>query len=305
MIMWVRLYMKDELIKVETKKFAFVILHFLDFEITVSCIETIRKKINYNDYVIIVVDNGSPNKTGEKIKHRYEKDSSIYVILLPYNVGFAKGNNAGFRYAKEKLKCQYICVLNNDVFIEQTDFCSVCDNIYTKNHFAVIGPQIELANGKIQPVRKKLESVSYFKIVRLELVLELFLFNKGIDIFHYIQILSKLMKNKKIGRDTENGTFQIDTVLHGCCWVFTPLFVNKFDGLIDKTFLYREEELLSVLLLNNQMHSAYCTDIKVKHLEDCATNMLKQNKREKIIFKVENEIDSLTILIKEMEKCSL
>lgn len=56
---------------------------------------------------IILVDNGSRDESVKFVRERY---TSVRVISLPDNLGFAGGNNAGIRNAVGK----YIALLNND-----------------------------------------------------------------------------------------------------------------------------------------------------------------------------------------------
>ena len=80
--------------------FAFVVLQYCAMQETLNCIESIKKYCDDN-YIIVVVDNGSPNGVGEKIKSICENDDKCVVIVNENNLGFAKGNNVGFRYAKK------------------------------------------------------------------------------------------------------------------------------------------------------------------------------------------------------------
>ena len=65
----------------------------------------------------MIVDNGSSNNSGKLIDSKYKDMSNIHVILLKDNLGFAKGNNIGFQYAKKELNCDFICMLNNDTIL--------------------------------------------------------------------------------------------------------------------------------------------------------------------------------------------
>ena len=78
----------------------YIILHFQVEEETVNCVNQL-KQID-GEHRIIIVDNCSPNGSGKKLSERYKNDSNIDVILHDKNDGFARGNNAGCKYAKEK-----------------------------------------------------------------------------------------------------------------------------------------------------------------------------------------------------------
>ena len=100
----------------------FVILHYLAEEMTVECVEKIEKCFNKNEYHIVVVDNASKNGSGYRLKKKYEKNEHCTVILNKNNLGFACGNNVGYRYAKENFNCEFMIIMNNDVLIEDSLF---------------------------------------------------------------------------------------------------------------------------------------------------------------------------------------
>lgn len=73
--------------------------------------------LNYpkNRYEIIVVDNNSKDKSKEILLNYDKKYSNIKTFFLKRNLGFSKGNNVGIRQAKG----EYICLLNNDCFVDK------------------------------------------------------------------------------------------------------------------------------------------------------------------------------------------
>ncbi len=99
---------------------AFVILHYQALDETIDCVNTIKKMVKGSRHIVIV-DNASPNKSGEILIAKYQQDEEITVLVSKENVGFARGNNLGYVEAK-KYSPEYIVVMNNDVFITQTNF---------------------------------------------------------------------------------------------------------------------------------------------------------------------------------------
>ena len=49
--------------------------------------------------------------------------------------------------------------------------------------------------------------------------------------------------------------------LHGCFMLFSRKYIEKFNGLDDRTFLYREEAILMKHLTENGLNSVYLPDI--------------------------------------------
>lgn len=86
-------------------------------------------------------------------------------------------------------------------------------------------------------------------------------------------------------------------MLRGCFWIFSPDYVERFDGLDDRTFLYREEQLLFIRLKKNGLHTYYDPELKIIHLEDAATNAVAKTEFKKRVFTLQNEVKSMKILI--------
>ncbi|MBM3256329.1 MAG: glycosyltransferase family 2 protein [Candidatus Moranbacteria bacterium] len=80
-------------------------------------IEALGRQTN-RDFGVVIVDNGSEDKTQEYlvkcVKENILKDVPLWVIILPENGGFALANNLAMTYAAEFLDFEYFLLLNND-----------------------------------------------------------------------------------------------------------------------------------------------------------------------------------------------
>lgn len=122
-------------------KIGYVILHYLTYDVTVECVEKVLNQLGKDD-VIVIVDNGSHNKTGKKLFNKYRKYKNVHTILNDKNLGFAKGNNLGFKYLKDNFDMDLIVMMNNDVLIEQDNWRKQLISIYDKEQFDLLGPEI-------------------------------------------------------------------------------------------------------------------------------------------------------------------
>lgn len=95
-------------------KVAIIILNWNGFDDTVECLNSL-KKLEYKNYKIVLVDNGSANNEGIRLK---EKFFAVHLIQNKINRGFAGGNNDGINWAL-KNGFEYIVNLNNDCIIEK------------------------------------------------------------------------------------------------------------------------------------------------------------------------------------------
>ncbi|WP_010239491.1 glycosyltransferase family 2 protein [Clostridium arbusti] len=142
-------------------KVSIVILNFNSFKDTKECLLSLQK-LEYSNYEIIVVDNSSTDGSYEKLKKEF---NTYNIIKSNENLGYANGNNIGIKYALEN-KADYICVLNNDVIVED-DFLDkiikvmeddkdiglagpcIC-KYHDKNIIQAMGANINLYNGLTQ-----------------------------------------------------------------------------------------------------------------------------------------------------------
>lgn len=130
------------------KKMVFVVLHYLTTDDTVECVSSIRRCCADGEYQIIIVDNASPNKSGKQLMEKYEKDKDIDLLILENNLGFARGNNVGIAYARNKYDPKYIVTLNNDIVLLQENTIELIEHEFCESKFAVLGPMVYTADGR-------------------------------------------------------------------------------------------------------------------------------------------------------------
>lgn len=93
-----------------------ILVNYNGYDDTVECIKSIQKS-NYDNYKIIIVDNGSNDK--EKLLNDDYINDVADIIISEDNLGFSGGNNLGIKYAKDKYNPEYYLLLNNDTVINE------------------------------------------------------------------------------------------------------------------------------------------------------------------------------------------
>ncbi|MEA3347297.1 MAG: glycosyltransferase, partial [Candidatus Auribacterota bacterium] len=88
------------------KQLSFIIINYNTADLTVKCIDSIKRFSNFK-HEIIVVDNGSLDESISRIRDSF---SDVKVVKNDENVGFAKACNKGFNESEGSL----ICFLNSD-----------------------------------------------------------------------------------------------------------------------------------------------------------------------------------------------
>jgi len=90
-----------------------IILTWNKLKFTKYCLYYLYRYTKYPNWDLIVIDNGSTDKTQPFLKEFQETHDNCQIILNSRNLGFARGNNQGIK----KAKGQYLVILNNDVFV--------------------------------------------------------------------------------------------------------------------------------------------------------------------------------------------
>ncbi len=101
-----------------TPRVSIIILNWNGLKETIGCLESL-KKIEYPNYQVIVVDNGSKRNEAGILEEKYK--GYIRLIRNKENLGFAEGNNVAIRKVIEAKTSDYILTLNNDITVE-SDF---------------------------------------------------------------------------------------------------------------------------------------------------------------------------------------
>jgi len=279
---------------------SFLILHYNTIFDTIGCIESIKKNMLYDNYIIVVVDNGSTNQSGMALEEKYYGKKKIIILKSDKNLGFAKGNNYGFNYIKKNTNSKFIIMLNNDTIITQKNFITVIEKIYNEEKFAILGPKIiSLVDRSNQnPVKVQFDDrKEVFKAMFKYLFL--YLFNL-VGIEDFIRFLKDKINKTNLEKPIKEANKRYQ--LHGSCLIFSQDYLQKHDGLYDKTFLYAEEDILSFICKRDNLTQKYDERIFIYHKEDSATNYTFKTTKKKRRFIYKHTAYSLYQLYQLMKK---
>ena len=223
----------------------------------------------------MVVDNGSNDGSYEILKKYFWKVPHVTLKKLKKNLGFARGNNAGIRYARTQLGAESCFVCNSDVIFEETLFDELLAAAETG--IGVISPSVFDGDYIPQPLSVDTKNpyltiaftwlyVLYMSIPECFLQKCLmFLYEclckpimKLIQLLYkrYSYILVKISELTKIGtkhsKDSgSKGSYKNLSnhyQIQGCAFLLTKEYFQFYQQLYPKTFLYGEELNLSVYL---------------------------------------------------------
>lgn len=94
----------------EWPRIAVLILTWNRWDELYVCLESFAL-LDYPNYHVIVVDNGSEDGTVDVVKRNFPW---VTLIENGENLGFCRGNNVGLRYIAEKPEYDYVFLLNSD-----------------------------------------------------------------------------------------------------------------------------------------------------------------------------------------------
>jgi len=162
-------------------KVSIIILNWNRWKDTVECLESLYQNI-YPDYNVVVIDNGSSDKSIEKIKDycegnirvgsdffqynegnkpikvleyteeelKYPKISyetvnlsnELILIKNNKNYGFAEGNNIGMKFVLEYMNPDYTLLLNNDTVVDKRFLNELVNVAESDAEIGAVGPKV-------------------------------------------------------------------------------------------------------------------------------------------------------------------
>lgn len=283
---------------------SFVILHYMAIEETKKCVDSILHNIK-GDKQIIIVDNDSPNNSYEELNKEYGTSSEVVVLKAKENLGFAKGNNLGYKYSVEHYNSDFIVVMNNDMEIFQEDFIEKIYSSYNEYGFYILGPDVYSTKKKYHqnPQTRKMPSKSdleksYRKLLIKDKLKFLFPIKWWIK-EKFFKDNSEIKAIADRSAETYVDKVVMNPLLHGSCFIFSKKFIEKYPEkcFYDKTFMYMEAEILYYLAQKNNELIIYYPDLKVDHHEDVATDLTFSKQYRKSIFSVECLLQSTSAFL--------
>lgn len=222
-------------------KVTVILVNYNGYNDTVECVKSL-KQIEYDNYEIIVVNNGSTYKPIEW-QQNYLMEHTVYVEIND-NLGFSGGNNIGIRMAIEN-KSDYVLLLNNDTVVTP-DCLQVM--VETAEKFEDVGA----IGGKINFLNR--QDLIWYGGGSYD-------FQKG-NVKHW-------KYNQKDCKSEEN--VQEVSFITGCLMLI-PISVIDVVGLLDESFfLYAEDLELCCRILKNKYKLLYCPDAQIYHKVSAST----------------------------------
>ncbi len=147
-----------------------IMINYNTFELTKNAIESIFKFSTNFEYELILIDNNSPDGSGEELK-RYFKEKIIY-IQSGGNFGTSKSFNLGVKISKGK----YILWLNTDILIKENFIYKLFNYMEDNCECGICGGNVLDFDGN--PTHSYREEIPNLKNIKKDMSLSYCFFNK-------------------------------------------------------------------------------------------------------------------------------
>ncbi len=277
----------------------FVVLHYNTIEDTERFIVSVFENIDIDSFQIVIVDNASPNRSGEILKEKYRENEKVSVILNSTNKGFARGNNTGIKYAEKNFDPDFIVMTNSDTYLIQKDFYYQIQKEYDFSHFFVLGPQIITPNGI---VLNQAQSRNPYDRKRTQQMIRSMKYHLIVNYCGMAKFSGRIgkfiSKARKMNPTIVNMNERREKVyLEGSCLIFSKDYISIYHGINPRTYMYFEEEILFYEMVRDRRKIVYNPLIKIFHSSHGATETVYSKRRKYMIFKCQNQLKSARILL--------
>ena len=197
-----------------------IIVNYKTTVLIKDCLDSLIKNTLGISYNIIVVDNDSRDEIEIMLKEHFP---DVKFILMGYNAGFARANNAGIRYSQAGV----VLLLNSDTILDN----NAIGNCYTQ---FIQSPYIACGVQLLNEDRTPQISGNYFIKGGVNVLLPLPYTGS------FLSFLAKLFRVKKPNVPEAKGIVEVD-------WINGAFLMVKYNaiqaaGLLDEDFfLYAEE----------------------------------------------------------------
>lgn len=135
-----------------------IIVNYNTAGLVIDAVASVLEQTHGVSYEVIIVDNASPDGSGETLKQRYEGCEAVKVILSDANLGFGGANNLGFSHSEGR----HILFLNPDTVLLNNAVALMVEYLENEPQVGVCGGNLFSQDGSpASSFRRVFPSVSY------------------------------------------------------------------------------------------------------------------------------------------------
>ena len=229
-----------------------IIVNWNTKEYLLHCIDSILQKKGSIPMEIIVIDNGSRDRSGEEVKRQFP---GLRLIENGRNLGFAKAVNQGLRVSSGR----YLLLLNPDTQLREGAIENLVSFMESHVEAGVAGAQLLKGDGSKQ------NSIANFPSLTTELL------NKN--------LLRRLFPKKFPGKEKDYPEpIEVDSVIGACMMVRQDVLDQV--GLLDEDyFLFLEETDWCYRIKRAGWRIYYVPHAEVYHFQGKSAETVKKRAR--------------------------
>ena len=198
----------------EYPRIGIVLVHLNSYDDTSLCLRSLRS-MTYPNAEVIVVDNGSIDQTGERLKNEFPE---VTHIRSEENTGFSGGNNIGIEHALSH-GCLHVLLLNNDTIVTLSFLEPLVERLLAEENVAAV-------SGKIYYYPERVGG-------RKKIIWYAGVYQKWHTGYHHIGV-----------QEEDRGEFDVAMKViyaSGCLMLMNGEVIKKIGGLGVEFFIYWEE----------------------------------------------------------------
>ena len=233
-----------------------IVINYHSEEKTIEFVKEELVKISL-PYAVVIVDNGSTENSRLRLLEAFKgADQNVFVVPSEENLGFARGNNLGFRVAMSQFSPETVLFANNDIRINAEGTVErLAARLAELPDAAVIGPAVIGLDGRKQSPEP---FIPFWK--------------RHIWLYWSILFLSAERRRKVFDADyAENAAEGFHYRVSGSFFMVRSSDYVAADGMDPGTFLYAEEMILSERMKRIGKGVYYYPEVSVLHEHGATT----------------------------------
>ena len=125
-------------------KLTILVVSYNTRDLTLACLNSIERETRLSDFEVIVVDNASNDGSAAAVENH---SLDVRLLALDENLGFARANNLGARYARG----EYLLLLNPDTLVLDGAIDALVRFAENNPDYGIWGGKTMFADGSLNP----------------------------------------------------------------------------------------------------------------------------------------------------------
>ncbi len=136
--------------RMDNKKIAIIITTYNQEKLLEICLNSLRKKTDYKNYKVYVIDDSGKGEIGKEIKKKFKW---VEAIINKKNKGFSGANNVGIKNALNEYNPEYFLLLNDDTeVIDRSWLKKMIEVGENDKRIGILGCKIIYPDGSLQNI---------------------------------------------------------------------------------------------------------------------------------------------------------